>query len=572
MSLRSRLLLAVGAVALVALVAADFATYSSLRSFLYDRIDTSLDTAHPALETALDSGQPLSLLTVARLAPGMFVEVRDPAGNVLFAIAAYQRGGQPITPALPAHIGGLKVPPNGLGEPVTYFTAKPAQSGGPDFRVRVSLLAGGGQLILALPLDQTASTLHRLVLVELVVTAVAMLAAAILGWWLVRIGLRPLRDVEKTAEAISAGQLDRRVPGASANTEVGRVAGALNTMLGNIEEAFAERDATEAQMHESQERLRRFVADASHELRTPLAAVGAYAELFDRGAGERPEDLSRVMHGIMAETSRMGRLVEDLLLLARLDEGRPLEREKVDLVELAAESISAAGAVGPDWPVHLRAEGPVEVTGDASRLRQVLDNLLANVRAHTPPGTSAWVTVAIDAGTCQPSIVPAPLDTTGSQSGTGCQSGNGEPGPLDAFDAHHGDLTAETSENGDLQARVEVTDDGPGMTPDQAARVFERFYRADPSRSRALGGSGLGLAIVAAIVAAHGGTAHVTSSPGKGTTFTVRLPVAGPHRAEPCTGVATSTHDPTGQMATGQMATGQMAAGHDAADQSHVAG
>nr|MDQ6928367.1 HAMP domain-containing histidine kinase [Actinomycetota bacterium] len=256
--------------------------------------------------------------------------------------------------------------------------------------------------------------------------------------------------------------------------EVGRLARALNTMLERIQAAFRERDATEAELRRSEARLRRFVADASHELRTPVAAVAAYAELFERGASDRPVDLARVMSGIRVETSRMGELVDDLLLLARLDEGRPLEQEPVELVAVAAQAVDAAVAVGPGWPVRLEAGRPVEVLGDAARLRQVLDNLLGNVRAHTPEGTSVAVRVS-------------------------------------------------SEENG---AQVAVSDDGPGMTEDEASHVFERFYRVDQSRSRQHGGAGLGLAIVAAIVKSHGGDVTASASPGAGATFTVRLPLA----------------------------------------------
>jgi two-component system OmpR family sensor kinase len=280
--------------------------------------------------------------------------------------------------------------------------------------------------------------------------------------------------MERTAAAIAEGDLGRRVPGDNEATEVGRLARTLNMMLARIQEAFAARDATEHQLRQSDERLRRFVADASHELRTPVAAVGAYAELFERGAANRPEDLARVLAGIRSETVRMGELVEDLLLLARLDEGRPLEQERVELVGLAAEALDAATTVGPDWPVHLEANHAAEVTGDAARLRQVLDNLLANIRAHTPRGTSAIVRV-------------------GARDGSSV---------------------------------IEVSDNGPGLPTDSGGSVFERFYRADPSRSRQNGGAGLGLAIVAAIVAAHGGSVASSQTPGGGATFTVWLPSA----------------------------------------------
>ena len=234
---------------------------------------------------------------------------------------------------------------------------------------------------------------------------------------------------------------------------MGRLGLALNAMLAQIEAAF---DAQAA----SERRLRRFIADASHELRTPLAAVRAYAELFGRGADRRPDDLERAMTGIGRESERMTVLVEDLLLLARLDEGRPLEREPVELDEVVSEAVDAAVAVDPDRPVDLEAE-PVVVLGDRDRLRQVLDNLLSNVRAHTPPGSLAV---------------------------------------------------------------VEVADSGPGMTSDETARVFERFYRSDTSRSRATGGVGLGLSIVAAVAEAHGGAVSAHSTPGDGATFRITFP------------------------------------------------
>ncbi len=202
-------------------------------------------------------------------------------------------------------------------------------------------------------------------------------SAVVLGLWLITASLRPLRRIEGTAAAIGAGDLSRRVEPDGGTTEIGRLGGALNAMLGQIEDAFAERAASEA-------RLRRFISDASHELRTPVAAVSAYAELFDRGARDRPDDLERSMTGIQRETRRMGLLVSDLLLLARLDQGRPLEARPVDLTALAGEAVDAAHAMEPARPLALEAPAVVTVTGDAERLRQVIDNLLANVRAHTP--------------------------------------------------------------------------------------------------------------------------------------------------------------------------------------------
>jgi two-component system OmpR family sensor kinase len=264
------------------------------------------------------------------------------------------------------------------------------------------------------------------------------------------------------------------VPGADRPTEVGRLAAALNTMLGRIRGAFAERDAKERALEASEAKMRRFVADVSHELRTPLAAVTAYTELYERGARDRPEDLERALRGISLEAHRMGELVEELLLLAHLDEGRPLDLRRVDVVEIVVDAITAARAVSPQWPIALRVTDVVNVNADASRLRQVFDNLLTNVRTHTPAGTSTSVEVGIEEG----------------------------------------------------QATIVIADDGPGMTPEQASRVFERFFRADPSRSRLSGGAGLGMAIVDALVTAHDGHIALDTAEDRGVRITVSLPLA----------------------------------------------
>jgi signal transduction histidine kinase len=459
MSLRSRLLLAAAAMVAIALVATDIVSYSQLRSNLYRQVDVRLASA---LQEISPNG--FAHFSLA----GGFFEVRNSNDSI-------QQEGSDVdsAPSLPVHISGYATIRGSQGIPEVYFTVPSTTDGGPGFRVLAEEI-DGTQLIFALPLDQVGKTLHHQARVDFAVNVLALLGVLLLGWWLVQLSLRPLAQMEQTAAAIAEGDLDRRVPGDTEPTEVGRLARTLNAMLARIQDAFAARDATERQLRQSEERLRRFVADASHELRTPVAAVAAYAELYERGAANRPEDLARVLTGIRSETTRMGELVEDLLLLARLDEGRPLEREPVELVGLAAEAVGPASAVGPDWPVRLEANHTVEVIGDAARLRQVIDNLLANVRAHTPPGTATVVRV-------------------GARAGSGV---------------------------------IEVADNGPGLPGDSEGRVFERFYRADPSRSRQNGGAGLGLAIVAAIVAAHGGTVASTATPGGGATFTVWLPAA----------------------------------------------
>jgi two-component system OmpR family sensor kinase len=451
-SLRARLIVVVTVLAAVGLIVADIVTYTSLRSFLFHRTDRSLDAARFAVE----HGGGASL---AAAAPSDFIQLRDPTGNVTdeALVPQFRGSAPPAPPKLPRQI----VADRGFGGPdhsARYFTTS-STDGKHRWRVRVSGF-GPGTLVLAAPLTSVDSTLHRLFLIELLVTFAVLIAVAALGFWIVRAALRPLDAIAETADAIAAGDLSQRVERAEPRTEVGRLGIALNAMLAHIEA--------------SDRRLRRFIADASHELRTPLAAVRAYAELFGRGADRRPDDLARSMSGITRESERMTALVDDLLLLARLDEGRPLDHEPLQLDEVVCEAVDAARAVDPERPITLEAQ-PAAVAGDRDRLRQVVDNLLTNARTHTRTQTPVHVRV----------------ETT----------------------------------NG--RAVLGVADEGPGLPADEAERVFERFYRADESRARANGGVGLGLAIVAAIAEAHGGRASVDSTPGQGATFVVSLPLAG---------------------------------------------
>jgi two-component system, OmpR family, sensor kinase len=481
MSLRGRLLLAMLALAAVGLAASGLATWLALHAFLVGRVDQQLAAARVQVEEAVRAEGPRGAdrfegQGAARLGlESGWVEVRE-AGRRVRLVALGQAGrdahggGQGRGPPWLGR-GRLAVEPpelpRDLSDRVAGFTAEPEGGHGMAYRVQAGPVAGGDrQVAVAVPLAGVFETLGRLVLVEVLVGAVVLAVLALLALWLVRVGLRPLDGIAATAGAIAAGELSRRVRPAEPSTEVGRLGLALNAMLGQIEAAFAERRASEA-------RLRRFVADASHELRTPLTSIRGYAELFRRGAASRPEDLATTMRRIEEEAGRMGVLVDELLLLARLDQGRPLEREPVDLVEVAAEAVEQARVIDPGRPLELAAPGPVVVLGDRQRLRQVAANLLANVRMHTAPGTAARVEVAAAAG----------------------------------------------------RALLEVADHGQGMHPEQAARVFERFYRTDPARSRGKGGAGLGLSIVAAIAQAHGGRATVSSAPGQGASFRVELPL-----------------------------------------------
>jgi two-component system, OmpR family, sensor kinase len=366
-------------------------------------------------------------------------------------------------------------------------TTVPAAGGGGRWRVAVAPRrdGSGGSVVVAASLDGIDATIRQLRLIDLGVSLIVLAALAGVGAAIVRASLRPLVEIEQTARAIAAGDLTRRVPERDPGTEVGRLGRALNTMLAQIESAFGARAASEASARRSEDRMRRFVADASHELRTPLTTIRGFAELYRQVAARDPAELDRLMRRIEDQAARMGLLVEDLLLLARLDTERPLDRQPVDLLALAAEAVNDARAVAPDRRIELVLggdngdhDGVLVVLGDDRRLRQVLANLVNNALTHTPAGSPIEVRV-------------------------GTSTLDGRPG-----------------------AAVEVVDHGPGLAPEQAERVFERFYRADPARSPADGGSGLGLSIVAALVAVHGGTVAVDSVPGRGARFRVVLPLA----------------------------------------------
>ena len=382
MSLRTRLLIVLAAVTVAVTVVIDAVTYLSLQSFLLQRVDRQLDAAHRPIVQTFE----VSVDEQGTLTPGLYVEQRRPDGQVVIGIPLHRPGRSDVAPRLPAALATPTQPAVGReGDAVLVRTTSSAS--GDRYRVATWLLPNGQTLVLALPLDDLESTMRRLLAVELIVTGIALGAGLVLARSLITVGLRPLDDIATTAGAIAGGDLTQRVERQDTTTEVGRLGAALNTMLGHIERAFAQRQASE-------ERLRQFVADASHELRTPLTSIRAYAELFERGADANPEDLARLLKGIESEAARMGVLVDDLLLLARLDQGRELEQRPVDLGALAAESVDAAKAIDPDRPLALDIDGSIEVAGDRVRLRQIIDNLLANVRAHTPPQTACEVTVA----------------------------------------------------------------------------------------------------------------------------------------------------------------------------------
>jgi two-component system OmpR family sensor kinase len=454
MSLRRRLVLGFGLVAL-ALVVGGFFLAGTMRNALVARVDDQLRSARPDVGRG---GQ-------ARASEFVFAFF-DRDGNVLSISGGDFSDANAPRPSADA-VWALHDRITRPGQAV--IATVPSADGGSDFRVRAFFdpRPDGAFVAVARSMADVDRTFHQIVLAE-VLTAVAVLSAlGIVAYWVLRQGVRPLDQIADTADAISAGDLSRRVPDPVPGTEAGRVGVAFNRMLTQIEEDIRQRE-------ESEQRLKRFVADASHELRTPLTSIRGYADLWRHGGLRSDAALDDAMNRIEGESSRMGRLVEDLLLLARLDEGIPLQHVPVDLSRIAQDVVGDARVVDPERWMTVGASEPVIVIGDDDRLRQVIGNLVTNARTHTLPKTPVHVYV----------------------------------------------------QNEGPNALVMVHDEGPGMDADTASRVFERFYRADRSRSRAQGGAGLGLSIVLAVVTALGGSVALDTAPGRGATFAIRIPLA----------------------------------------------
>jgi two-component system OmpR family sensor kinase len=452
--LRITLVVVVVTLSALGLAVSGAAATRELHGYLLTRVDQQLDDSLQNPRDLVDA-----------------LQVGRPRRPQSFGVVYVQAG--PLTSPLPTGYAAPRLPSRIPlnGHPFTVRST----SGERDWRAVAGLNVQGDTLVVAVPLDEVQRTVGRLVRIELVVGALVLLVLGAGAFLVVRRSLRPLVEMEMAAQGVAAGDLTQRVPEGDPRTEIGSLSQSFNAMVAQVEEAFTERAASEAEARASEERMRRFVGDASHELRTPLTSIRGFAELYRQGALPSQEDVDRAMSRVEGEASRMGLLVEDLLLLARLDQQRPLERKPVDLLELATDAVQDARAVDPDRDVELEvvAHGPAPVvSGDAPRLRQVLGNLVGNALTHT----SAPVTVRVS-------------------------------------------TTPQT-------AVVEVADAGPGIPAEDKGRVFERFYRADTSRTRASGGTGLGLSIVAALVAAHRGTVEVDDTPGGGATFRVTFPLA----------------------------------------------
>jgi two-component system, OmpR family, sensor kinase len=548
---RIKLIAALLVLVALALAVISFVSLAVFRGYLQNRADAQLR----ALSQQISSSRIGELPSQALSFEGYIIELRNAQGQRLQCIQCTPFGPTVNSPAVPTSTSWLADNNNKL---VTV----PATRGGDSWRVlaRPQAYSLGSQfgtgpilrgtLILGADMGHLEQSVGWLARVDLVVSAIIVTALAIVGVAMVRASLRPLTDIENTAEAIAAGDLSRRVPYYDPRTEMGRLAVSLNVMLAHVESAFQARAQSEAAARQSEERMRRFLADASHELRTPLTAIRGYAEYYrQRGglengsasraiAGASPataeafpktaeadttagtdtgtaaaaastahstalagavpgsladpstsgepltrKDMDRIMERVEQESRRMGGLVEDMLVLARLDQQRPIERRPVDMLTLAADAVQDARIVAPSRAIDLTVgAGPAFlVLGDEARLRQVISNLMSNALTHTPEGSP--ISVRIHA----------------------VQQVGNPPVP---------------------SAVLEVMDHGPGLTPEQAGRVFERFYRADQARGRRTGGSGLGLAIVNALVAAHGGTVSVDTGPGRGAVFRITLPLA----------------------------------------------
>ena len=545
--LRIKLVAALLALVVIALAVISMVGLAQFRSYLQDRADAQLRALSAQVGDSSGIG---GLRSPAFVFEGYAIQLRDSQGQQVDG-CTWCTNPQDMTapgPDVPVSKSWLAANNNRL------VTVR-ATSGGDTWRVlarsvgyhQTSFLGAGpnlpGTLIVGADLGHLDQAVSWLAKVDLVVSVIIVVALAIVGVAMVRASLRPLTDIERTAEAIAAGDLSRRVPYYDPRTEMGRLATSLNVMLAHVESAFRARAQSEAAARHSEERMRRFLADASHELRTPLTAIRGYAEYYrqrgglkngsaspataeagtataeattataetgtavataaahasamagsgavpdslaDPSAGDEPltrQDMDRIMERVEQESRRMGGLVEDMLVLARLDQQRPIERRPVDLLTLAADAVQDARIVGPSRSIDLTVGTGAAflVLGDEARLRQVISNLMNNALTHTPDGSPISVRIF-----------------------TGYQQGN--PAVPCAI--------------------LEVTDHGPGLTQEQASRVFERFYRADQARGRRTGGSGLGLAIVQGLIAAHGGTVSLDTAPGYGATFRITLPLA----------------------------------------------
>ena len=465
-------------VAALGIGASDFAANTELKSFLVNQVDTQLKgVAIGSIDRLARAGiDPNSDDSGKKTTNNSPIQTVRPLRGVPTATAVTlldaqgrvlgQLGGDINSPLSPTTFAGMTIAQVNAtnGKPFTIH----GQGSDSEMRaIALALPTNLGSFIVSVSLDSVDRTLNELWWLFFLISLIVLLLIGLASRYVINVSLRPLVDVEVTAAAIAEGDLTARLPESKGTTEVGRLSRSLNTMLARIEDSFAVKAASES-------KLRRFVADASHELRTPLTAIRGFAELHRQGAVSGEEKTKELISRIEKESIRMGSLVEDLLFLARSDEALPLTQEPVDIKHLLEESVASARAAGPDHPIAIECDDELFVLGDNKRVHQAVANLLANARTHTPSGT-----------------------------------------PIKVL-AHAG-------EN---EVTISVSDTGPGLSEADQERIFERFFRADPSRVRSAGeGSGLGLSIVDAIMKAHGGSVSVTSVLGEGATFTLHFPI-----------------------------------------------
>ena len=466
-SLRNRLTVGVLILSAFGFAGAGFGAQALLQDYLIHQVDDQLLSVVGGVADRLDQAgiardddddQAARAATpLNRVPTSISVTVLDPFGNLVGGI-----GGDFNSNQITDYVKGL------LPGQVAAFGAKPftVEAPGADFRVATTVLPSSlGSVIVAQSLSDFDKTTHQITIVFLIIGGIVLLFIAFASRQVIKLSMKPLKKIEETAEQIAAGDLSARLENFEPDTEVGRLSTSLNTMLSRIEESFAARA-------ESDSKLRRFVADASHELRTPLTSIRGFAELHRQGAVPEGEKTKELISRIEKESIRMGALVEDLLMLARIDQSRELDIADVDLSNLVQEAVSSAQAAGPDHPITSDIAGDIHTQADADKVYQVVTNLLGNARAHTPAGTAIHVS------------------TYSTQDGS----------------------------------YVSVADKGPGLSAEDQAHIFERFYRVDTSRQRSSNdGSGLGLSIVDEVMKAHGGTVSVASEPGKGATFTLHF-------------------------------------------------
>ena len=481
-SLRSRLTVGILVLSALGFTATFIGTASALKGYLVGQIDTQLSNVIGG--------------TALRLDRGAVIQDNENESNERHNRQGRKTDGPQTLQRIPTTLSVTLISPNGVikgalgGDLTTFqitdylqdFTRDMAQAkastpftiktDGADFRALATILpTTGDTLVVAQSLEAVDKTQQRLLLLFIFVGLLGLLLIGVASRSVIKVGLRPLEDVEQTAEQIASGDLSARLPDAKPSTEVGRLVNSLNMMLARIESSFAART-------KSEDKLRRFVADASHELRTPLTAIRGYAELYRQGGAQSEEEVRDLLARIERESIRMGTLVEDLLLLARMDQGPKMEIKPVNLSELVGDAVASAQVISPDHPITLDAGVDIYALGDGNRIHQVVANLLNNARVHTPAGTEIKVSVK--------------LETLADKS----------------------------------EAVIIVADNGPGLSESDREKIFERFYRVDESRKRTgAEGNGLGLSIVDAVMRSHGGYVSVDSKLGEGATFTLHFPL-----------------------------------------------